>query len=82
MRVLHTDIGIGAISSILILVADTAWLTHDILANGINIWYIVIGLVFIIGYIGLAWSLHSHHHKLAAQAARHCRYYEEGHQGD
>ncbi len=82
MRSLHTDIGIGAVSSMILGLGDIIWVAHDICANGFNLSYLIIGILFLIGYCGLAYSLHSHHRDLVAHAARRSGYYDNGRQGD
>jgi hypothetical protein len=60
MKTLFTVVGMASWSSLVILIADSVWLLHDIANNGISVPYVLITLFFIIGYTGLAYSLHKH----------------------
>lgn len=60
-KVLQTAIGMGTIASILILLADSVWLTHDIITNGFSFTYLFIFIIFNIGYGLLSYSLFIHH---------------------
>lgn len=46
---------------ILTVIGDIVWLTHDILANGMSLWYAFIGMTFILGIVGLVYVLYRHH---------------------
>lgn len=83
MRSLHTDIGLGAIASLIVLGGDTAWLIHDTIANGLSLYYGILFLVFLVGYVLLTKSWIKHHQelkKLEELAANH--YYDDGRNGD
>ena len=81
MRVFHKDVGLRAVSSLFILGADVSWLMHDILANGLNLWYIILIGLFAIGWIGLSYSLYIHHNHINKRV---CIYYtdDDSHSGD
>lgn len=45
----------------LICLTDLFWLSHDIMTNGLNIHYIIVGIGLSIGLIGTLWVLIKHH---------------------
>ena len=47
--------------AILIIASDLVWLVHDIIVNGIKIWYVVVGLGLSTGLIGTIYVLTKHH---------------------
>lgn len=57
-----TSFEVAAGAGIFALVSDEFWLLHDILTNGLSIWYILVGIGLLVGIIvtGYAWY---HHHK-------------------
>lgn len=55
----HFDYAV--VASILITLGDIVWLTHDIVLNGFSYTYLMIGIIFTLGNIGLYLSLKKHH---------------------
>jgi hypothetical protein len=82
MKTLLTDVGLAAWSSLVVLAADNIWLLHDIINNGISWQYMLIHVLFVIGYGGLAYSLYKHDQKI--NKTRGDTYYtdDSGHCGD
>lgn len=64
MLILKDDFDYATYSSMLLGVGDVLWLAHDIMTRGIHFNYIVIGLLFLIGNLGLAVGLRKHHKRL------------------
>ena len=67
-RKLHLDIFKSdfesiCILSLLIVFSDMIWLFHDIVANGLNLCYIIIGSGLLIGLIGILIIAWRHHKK-------------------
>ncbi len=55
------DFDYATYSSILLGIGDVLWLTHDIMRNGMNGDYMVIGTIFLLGNLGLVIGLRKHH---------------------
>ncbi len=47
--------------AILIVLADMTWLVHDIISNGLNVWYVFIMLGMLVGLVGTVKVLYNHH---------------------
>lgn len=45
----------------LICAADLVWLLHDILLNGMSIWYGIIGTGLTVGFVGILIVIYRHH---------------------
>lgn len=63
---LHTKAFLGnfelaCIFGIWICTTDLVWLTHDILSNGLSVWYVVVGFGLIVGNLGTLFVLVRHH---------------------
>lgn len=56
-----TNFEIACEAGILALVADLVWLTHDVISNGISIWYILIFLGLSLGLGLTIFALLRHH---------------------
>lgn len=47
--------------SLLITLMDAVWLTHDVIYNGWNTWYVVIATGFVFGISGILHVMYKHH---------------------
>lgn len=57
---LQSNFEIVCIVSIVALVGDFVWLIHDIIANSLNIHYLITGTALLVGIIGTAFVLIRH----------------------
>ncbi len=55
------DFDYATYSSLLLGLGDILWLAHDISTRGMNLSYVIIGTIFMLGNIGLAVGLKKHH---------------------
>lgn len=49
------------IGGLIALVADCAWMAHDIYENGMSLWYLVVAIGLVTGTGITAIALHKHH---------------------
>lgn len=76
-RAFLSNFEIACEAGIIALAADLLWVLHDVLANGLNIWYILIalGLGSAIGLTALA--LYRHHKRYTHRFLRNRKIIEE-----
>jgi len=63
IKALKESIELTIIGGLVALVADLGWLLHDILTNGLSIYYILVGTGLLTGTIITASALFAHHDK-------------------
>lgn len=61
MKALSSNFEIVCIVSTIALIGDMVWLTHDILVNGMSLWYAIVGSGLITGIIGTITVLIRHY---------------------
>lgn len=56
-----TNFEVALEAGILVIIADILWLLHDILVNGLSVYYTSIGLLMSIGLLISIYALYKHH---------------------
>lgn len=70
IRAMSSTMEIIIIASVVALVADTAWLGHDIYENGMGIWYALVGTGLLSATAMTGWALRKHHLDIVANGIR------------
>ena len=60
-RAFLTHFEIACEFGILICLTDMFWLIHDIVYNGFEVWYMLVGMGLTIGLLGTVWVCWKHH---------------------
>jgi hypothetical protein len=61
IKAMSNTIEICIIASIIALVADAGWVIHDVIDNGLSIWYILIETGLVIAALMTTYALIKHH---------------------
>lgn len=61
------------LAGLLALLGDVVWLVHDIVANGLNLWYVTVGTLFAGSIIATIIVLLKFHKELKVRRARKAR---------
>lgn len=71
------DFDSATAGSVILGIGDFVWLSHDIIVNGINGSYVIIGLLFLVGNIVLMVGLKQHHNRALRNRARRLKAKED-----